>query len=123
VVLWGDAFLHQVDAECHLLIDGFPRTVNEAKVLESALDFYQRTPLTIIDLETSEEVVRTRMQNRARSDDTPESIKARLCWYREETLPVLAYYRERPHTNIIVCDGTKSIEEVQDHIQSSLGLV
>lgn len=123
VVLWGDAFHHHVDPECHLLIDGFPRTVNEAKVLESALSFYKREPLTIIDLETSEEVVRERMMKRARTDDTPESIEARLRWYREETLPVLAYYKERPNTNVIVCNGTDSIEAVQAHIQKELGLI
>jgi adenylate kinase len=116
VVLWGDAFHHHVDIDCHLLIDGFPRTVNEAHVLESALAFYQRDALTIINLETHEEIVRERMLKRARPDDTHTSIEARLRWYREETLPVLAYYRERPHTTVLDCDGTKSIDEVHAQI-------
>lgn len=123
VVLWGDAFHHHVDPDCHLLIDGFPRTVEEARVLESALAFYKREPLTIVNLETAEDVVRERMVHRARPDDTPDSIEARLRWYREETLPVLAYYRERPHTTIIECDGTQTIEGVQHQIQKSMGLV
>jgi adenylate kinase len=123
VVLWGDAFHHHVDPDCHLLIDGFPRTVEEARVLESALAFYKREPLTIVNLETPEDVVRDRMVHRARPDDTPDSIEARLRWYREETLPVLAYYRERPHTTIIECDGTQTIEGVQHQIQKSMGLV
>ncbi len=122
VVLWGDAFHHHVDPDCHLLIDGFPRTVDEARVLESALSFYKRTPLTIVNLATSEDVVRERMVHRARPDDTPDSIEARLKWYREETLPVLAYYRERPHTTIIECDGTQAIEGVQHEIQKQLGI-
>ncbi len=116
VVLWGDAFHHHVDPECHLLIDGFPRTVDEARVLESALSFYSRAPLTIINLETPEEVVRKRMVERARPDDTPESIEARLAWYRNDTIPVLAYYRERPDTVVVDCDGTKTIEEVHGEI-------
>ena len=57
VVLWGDAFHHHVDTDCHVLIDGFPRTVNEARVFESVLPFYKREALTIINLETSEDVV------------------------------------------------------------------
>ncbi len=122
VVLWGDAFHHHVDPECHLLIDGFPRTVNEARVLESALSFYHRDNLVIVNLETPEDVVRGRMQSRARADDTPESIEARLSWYREETLPVLAYYRERAHTTVIDCDGTQSIDGVQAEILQKLGL-
>jgi adenylate kinase len=119
-VLWGDAFHHHVDPECHLLIDGFPRTRAEAEVLESALAFYRRTPLTIINLETSEEVVRQRMIQRARDDDTPGSIESRLRWYREETLPVLEYYRARAETQVIDCDGVQSIEEVQAQIQRGL---
>jgi adenylate kinase len=122
VVLWGDAFHHHVDPEVHLLIDGFPRTVHEAYVLESALAFYNRTPVTIINLETEEAIVRARMERRARHDDTPESIESRLRWYREETLPVLAYYRERGHTTVIDCDGTKTIEEVHKDILKGIGL-
>lgn len=122
VVLWGDAFLHHVDPECHLLVDGFPRTVNEARVLESALMFYERNHVTVINLETPEDVVCARMEERARPDDTPESITARLTWYREETLPVLAYYRERMHTTIIDCDGTQSIEAVHGQIIAALDL-
>lgn len=123
VVLWGDAFHHHVDPECHLLIDGFPRTVNEAAVLESALAFYQRTPVIIVNLETSEDIVRERMVRRARPDDTPESIDARLTWYREETEPVLAYYTARPDTRIVTCDGTLSINDVHQAILKEIGLV
>lgn len=122
VVLWGDAFHHHVDQTCHLLIDGFPRTVNEAKVLEGAFAFYGREKITIINLETAEEVVRKRMIERARADDTPASIEARLSWYQEETLPVLAYYREREHTTMIECDGTGSIQDVHEQILQKLGL-
>lgn len=123
VVLWGDAFHHHVDQSCHLLIDGFPRTVNEARVLESAFEFYKREKITIINLETAEDIVRARMVERARADDTPASIEARLNWYREETLPVLAYYREREHTTMIECDGTGSISEVHEQILKALQLI
>lgn len=120
VVLWGDAFQNQVDEDCHILIDGFPRTVHEAHVLESALMFYKRSPVTVIHLDTPEDIVRERMIGRAREDDTPESIEARLTWYREETLPVVEYYRSRPDTHVIDIDGTNSIDAVQQEIQKAL---
>jgi adenylate kinase len=120
VVLWGDAFHHHVDPDVHLLIDGFPRTLHEAHVLESAFIFYKREPLTIVHLDTPEEVVRERMIGRARKDDTPASIEARLSWYREETLPVVEYYRTRPNTNVIDIDGTKSIDEVSNVIRTHI---
>ncbi len=120
VVLWGDAFQNQVDEDCHILIDGFPRTVHEAHVLESAFSFYKRSPVTVIHLDTPDDIVRERMLCRAREDDTPESIEARLTWYREETLPVVSYYRTRPDTNVVDIDGTKSIDAVQQEIQKAL---
>ena len=121
-MLWGDAFHQHVDPECHVLIDGFPRTVHEAHVLESALSFYKRNHLIVLNLSADEAIVRERMIKRARKDDTETSIEARLQWYREETVPVLAYFRNRAQTTVIDCDGTKSIGEVHSEVLSLLGL-
>lgn len=122
VVLWGDAMREHLNTEGHVLIDGFPRTVPEAAVLESALAFYKRINVTVINLETPEDVVRKRMEGRARPDDTPESIEARLTWYREETLPVVAYYRNRHDTIVHDIDGTATIDEVHNAIAKAVGL-
>lgn len=122
VVLWGDAMREHLDPECHVLIDGFPRIVDEAKVLESALEFYNRRHVSIINLDTPEEVVRERMMDRARPDDTPASIEERLTWYRDETLPVVEYYRQREHTTVHDIDGTASIDEVHQEILRALTL-
>ena len=120
VVLWGDAFHQHADPHTHILIDGFPRTIHEAQVLESALTFYGRNPITIIHLDTPEEVVRERMIGRARADDTPESIEARLTWYREETLPVVEYYHTRKNTRVFDIDGTASIDSVSEAINKAI---
>ena len=122
VVLWGDAMREHMNPNRHVLIDGFPRTESEAIVLESALSFYERKEVTIINLDTPEEVVRDRMIGRSRPDDTESSIDERLRWYREETLPVLEYYRKRDHTTVIDIDGTQSIEQVHAAILTALKL-
>lgn len=122
VVLWGDAMREHMNPERNILIDGFPRTVSEAIVLESALRFYERNFITIINLNTPEEVVRERMKARARKDDTEVSIEARLKWYREETVPVLEYYRTRENTAVFDIDGTDSIEGVHNQICAALEL-
>lgn len=122
VNLWADAMREHVDDDCHLLIDGFPRTVHEAKVLESALAFYKRCAIDIINLDTPEAVVRARMENRGRADDTHESIEARLRWYKEEVLPVVSYYRKREGAVVHDIDGTLPIDGVTSAILGALEL-
>ncbi len=121
-ILWGEAMLDQLDPKSHLLIDGFPRTVPQAHVLDDAFKFFERNEIHVINLETPEEVVRARMVSRARADDTTESIEERLRWYREDTLPVLQYYRLRAQTHVHDIDGMDTIEGVHQQILKALNL-
>jgi adenylate kinase len=121
-ILWGEAMLQQLDPKSHLLVDGFPRTVTQAQVLEDAFDFFERDNIHVVNLDTPEEVVRQRMQERARHDDTADSIEERLRWYRDDTLPVLDYYRIRPDTKVYDLDGTDTIEGVHQQILKALNL-
>jgi adenylate kinase len=121
-VLWGRAMLDQLDDKSHLLIDGFPRTVGQIPDLDDAFHFFDRNVIDVVNLSTPEEVVRARMESRARLDDTNDSIEERLRWYREETLPVIEYYRNRPQTRVHDIDGTLSIDEVHTAIIAALAL-
>ncbi|MEN9920919.1 MAG: hypothetical protein RL538_812 [Candidatus Parcubacteria bacterium] len=121
-IMWGEAMLDQLDSKSHLLIDGFPRTVHQAQVLDDAFTFFERNNIHVINLDTPEEVVRARMQGRARADDTKESIEERLRWYREETLPVLDYYRARPDVHVHDIEGTDTVEGVHAQILKALKL-
>ena len=122
-ILWGEAMLDQLDPKSHLFIDGFPRTVTQAHVLDDAFTFFERNDIHVINLETPEEVVRARMEGRARADDTAESIEERLRWYREDTLPVLDYYRARPDITVHDINGMDTIDGVHTQILEALKLV
>lgn len=121
-VLWGQAMLDQLDPKSHLLIDGFPRTVAQIPDLEDAFHFFERKQIDVINLMTPEEVVRERMHSRARADDTDASIEERLRWHREDTLPVVEYYRTRADTTVHDIDGTMSIDDVHTAIRTALKL-
>lgn len=121
-VLWGQAMIDQLDAKSHLLIDGFPRTVGQIADLTDAFRFFERGQIDVINLETPEAVVRSRMQDRAREDDTEDSIEERLRWYRDDTLPVLDYYRTQAGVTVHDLDGTDTIEGVHEQIIIALKL-
>ena len=121
-VLWGQALINQLDNKSHLLIDGFPRTIGQIPDLEDAFHFFERMQVHVINLDTPEEIVRARMGERARADDTEESIEERLRWYREDTLPVLEYYKKRADTTVVSIDGTKTMDEVHQEILTALDL-
>jgi adenylate kinase len=121
-VLWGQAMVDQLDPKSHLLIDGFPRTVAQIPDLEDAFHFFERGTIQVMNLITPEEVVRERMNSRARADDTEQSIEERLRWYREDTLPVIDYYKKRDDTIVHDVDGSKDIEGVHEQILEALNL-
>jgi adenylate kinase len=112
--------LHQVTATTALILDGFPRDIEQVEVLNNLLVFLKRPNIIVIHLDTTEEVVVERMMSRGRSDDTPSAISQRLALYNEVTAPVLSYYRTRPQTNIISVDGSLTIDDVASDIAAKL---
>lgn len=122
VVLWGEVMVSQLDPLSHLLIDGFPRMLAQAEMLEEAFQFYKRDNVTVINLTAPDAVARSRMQSRARRDDTPAAIAERLRLYHEETLPVVSFYRARPNTTVLDIDGTGTVEAIHSAILCGIGL-
>lgn len=122
VTMWGWEMLKHLDDVKHVLVDGFPRRLEEAKILESAFSFYKREHISVMYIDLPEEVVVERMQKRKRFDDTEEGIKARLDTYKRETLPAVSYLKERPNTNFVEIDGSRSIEEVHADVREGLGI-
>src|SRR5262249_32683556 len=122
VYLWASAFIEQLTGNEHVIIDGSPRTILEAEVLDTAMMFYQRHPVQVIFLELSEEKAIERLLKRGRHDDTEDGIKERLRWYREEVMPVIDYYRTKQGYTVISINGDQTVDEVHQDIVKALGL-
>ena len=101
--------LGEPDAQKGWILDGFPRNVSQASFLESLLQELNQT-CECINLEVPDEVVVARMLGRGRKDDTPEAIRTRLEVYRNDTAPLIEFYRDRSALKAI--NGDRSLEEV-----------
>ena len=97
-----------------VLLDGFPRTVEQAEALESLLAVQNSSIDIAINLEVPTEVATERMLLRARSDDTAAAIARRLAGYEAQTLPLLDWFSARDL--LVTVDGSGIVEEVFDRI-------
>lgn len=104
------------------LLDGFPRTTGQADALEELLAEYGTEVHLAIELVVDEdELVRrlvSRAQQEGRSDDNEETIRTRFRVYRDQTAPLLDYYRERG--KLASVSGVGSLDEVFERVQHAL---
>jgi len=110
------------DAREGFVLDGFPRTVEQAHALERLLVGNGAALDAVINLSAPEGVLVERLLLRAssdgRSDDRPETVRERLRVYREKTEPLVSYYRTRGLLTDV--DGVGEIAEVAARIDRAL---
>lgn len=101
------------------LFDGFPRTSIQAYILDGLMLKLNTSLHCLISLEVPEEESVRRLLERGktsgRSDDNEKVIRNRLREYREKTLPVLDFYRDKGICHEV--DGTGTVEDVAGRIQ------
>lgn len=102
------------------ILDGFPRTLEQAKAYDRFLDENDHRLDACLLLKVPEQELIDRILSRGegRSDDTEEKVKTRLQVYREETEPVLEHYEKQDVLKEI--NGVGTVEEVFERIKSVL---
>jgi adenylate kinase len=132
--------LKEADCTEGCILDGFPRTIEQAEALDSMIEIG-----FVIVLDVPDDVVLKRIMNRRtcskckrpttadegdkckkcggelvkRSDEKEDVIKHRLAVYHEQTSPLLEYYKPRDIVHII--DGNRPVEEIFKDIIKVLG--
>ena len=101
------------------LLDGFPRTTEQAAALDRMLAKTSEEVTAVVSIMIPDEMIRERIKHRAsiegRADDAnDETISNRIATYHEKTEPLTGYYRNAGKYNEI--DGTGTIEEVRSKI-------
>ena len=110
--------LSQPDAQSGWILDGFPRNVNQASFLEQLLQKLTQDSVRAINLDVPDEVLVSRLLGRGRADDTEEVIRRRLEVYREQTLPLIEFYRDRQQ--LMSINGNQPLEKVTADLQELL---
>ncbi len=106
------ARLSEPDAAAGFLLDGFPRTHGQAEALDELLG--PQGLDAVVLLEVPENQLVERLKARGRPDDSEDAIRTRLQVYREQTEPLVDFYRQRGLVRTVV--GTGDIEEIGQRI-------
>ena len=111
----------QPDCAKGAVFDGFPRTIPQAEALDAMLAKRGRKIDLVIELKVNDKILIDRVEQRikesggtTRSDDTPETLKARLAVYYKNTAPLLEYYKRQG--KVVTVDGMQPIVEVTRQI-------
>ena len=115
------------DCKNGVILDGFPRTVAQAKALDAMFADKGISLDSVIEIRVDENALFARIEKRAaetggaRSDDNAEVLAARLKVYHDNTAPVLPYYEDKGQ--LVTIDGMQSVEEVNKQIEACLNSV
>ena len=91
------------------LLDGYPRTPDQATAMEGFLSEAGTTLDGAVNLDVSVDEVTARMLARGRADDTEEAIRRRLDLYESETAPLLAWFADRGLLEVVDGVGDEDV--------------
>ena len=121
IEIMESVFIGNSDAKGFVL-DGFPRTLNQARELDRMLERYNRKVTRVLALTVDEEELVKRILKRAqeqgRLDDSEEAVKNRLIQYHHHTEPLIDYYKNAGIFRELYGIGT--VEEIFDQLCTAI---
>jgi adenylate kinase len=100
------------------LLDGFPRNVAQADALATLLEELAQQIELVVLMELEDGVLVQRLLSRGRADDNEDVIRHRLEVYRQQTAPLISYYREAGLLQAVEADGT--VDQIAERIEALL---
>lgn len=124
---WAHLMIEDLQGGEHMIIDGTPRSYEEALVLDSAMSFYNRERPYVIYIDVSRAWSKTHLQMRAkkegRIDDlTEEDIDRRLDWFETDVMRAIKFFEQSNGYRFIHINGEQTIEKVAADIHAALSL-
>ena len=117
VHLWSHILIESFTGREHLVLDGTPRSLHEAQVLATAMEFYNRIKPVVIYVKVSHAWAEARLAERKRLDDVkPEEVEKRLTWFDTDVLPAVEYFTSNPFFTVLEINGEQTIEQVHADI-------
>lgn len=114
--------LAQDDAKVGFILDGFPRNLVQADMLDNLLNEINMPAQHAVLIEVDPEEVVARIAKRAeiegRADDTEAVVRDRIKIYNDDTSPVIGHYRDHEILSEVL--GSGGIDDVQHRILSVL---
>jgi adenylate kinase len=121
--------IDQPDCSAGFILDGYPRTLAQADVVEAMLNDRGSRLDAVIEFVVDDKVLVSRIAKRAeqakaagqpvRKDDSPEVFEERLREYYKKTAPLIGYYYAKGMLRTV--DGMAAIETVTADIERILG--
>lgn len=123
IYIWANQLINFVEENTNIIFDGSPRRLDEAKILEKALKFYNREHIDVVCINLSDELAIERLKERGRHDDKEiADIKQRLGWFNQDVLPIIDYMKENEFFKVHEIDGTPFVGDVYIAIKRALEL-
>lgn len=105
------------DLAAGFILDGFPRSVEQAEALHDMLARRDLELDAVLEFRVPEDELVQRLKGRGRADDTEDVIRNRFRVYRDETAPLLDYYARELKT----VDAVGELDEVFARALRALG--